>query len=75
MLWLLLACSSPPSETVAPPAPGGPVETRPVRQPGALPLPAELPFTALSRTTPTTLVDPGGKVLLVLEAVGVELVV
>lgn len=61
---------------------GGPAaDTMPrIRSPGSDPaalrpltLPDTLPFAARSRISPTTLVDERGQVLLVLEAVGVEL--
>ena len=73
MLLALLACttSSPPPEAhELPGAPKGPPDL-----PEVLPLPDALPFTARTRSTPATLVDQRGSPLLVLEALGVEVVV
>lgn len=67
---LVLACVQPPSST-HPDAPT-PAENDP-RQLAPLPLPAELPFTALNRVSPVTLVDERGQVVLVLSALGVAL--
>lgn len=73
MLLALLACTTSPPPPEAQELPGAP--KGPPDMPDVLVLPDTLPFTARTRVTPATLVDQHGSPLLVLEALGVEVVV